>query len=478
MPEEGQNIFRAVIEAVDHATGPIKGIIEAVKAAAGVEETAHKKGIKGAEEHGHAFEGLTAHVRLLRGHFGNLSASIGEFGEKFSELVPAFAGLGAAGSLVGLFEMTEHASEAYSELNKAAIAAGVTAQQFSTLSGAAALADVPVDQMSHALFRLNRDIGDVASGKNKDVAALFHQVGIIIRDANGHLKSAADLLPQLADAFSKTHDQALKSRAAMALFGRAGLDMLPLLDLGKQKLLEYQAEVAKVRFVPSGEGAEGLEEFHRAWLPVKDAVAGFTTEIGTKLAPVLTPVIQQITEWTVANRDWVSTDIANVVGQIASAVRAIDLKAVIEGTGHWVHIIGDAIGFLGGFQTAIGAVVLVLGSPFLGAIAKIIEGIEGISRVLRAVALIAWSNPIIAAAAAVGIAAYELWAHWDWVKAQFAALFDWFTHQNAWVQLLLTAIAPLIAVPMEIIQHWEPIKAFFGRTFRIISRRTRIRSNR
>ena len=130
--EAAGTVFRAIIQAVDQVTGPVRGIVEAVKALTGVQEKAgvaeakmHNKGVQEARAHGHAFHALSAHIRILRGHFGNLTASVGEFGSKFSELIPAFAGLGAAGSLVGLFEMTNHAAEAFSTLAATAKQAGV-----------------------------------------------------------------------------------------------------------------------------------------------------------------------------------------------------------------------------------------------------------------------------------------------------------------------------------------------------------------
>ncbi len=200
-------IFRALVEVVDKATAPLKGIgnvikamagieheahkegaegaaqhAHAVKALAGVEHEAHKHGIEGAHEHAHAFEALTTHVRLLRGHIGcpqwHSSAS---WASSISEFLPMLAGIGAAGSLVGLFEIAEHASETFSLLNKSAMEAGVTAQQFSELAMAAKMTDVPVETMSTGLFRLNRVIADSTAGKNKDAAALFHHLGISTR---------------------------------------------------------------------------------------------------------------------------------------------------------------------------------------------------------------------------------------------------------------------------------------------------------
>ncbi len=215
-------------------------------------------------------------------------------------------------------------------------------------------------------------------------------------------------MPQLADAFQHTTDPAMRARMAMALFGRAGKDLLPLLDQGREKLDEYAQASRDVDFVPKGEEAEQLEEFHKGWVTLTAAVSGFTMEIGTKLAPVLNPLIDMTKEWIVANRDWVATDIAGAVGELSTWLQSLNLHEIIEGTKEWFHSIHEVVEELGGWHLAIGAVVLLLGSPILGALAGVVEGIEALSGVLKGIAMLVWANPILAAIGLVLVAGYEL----------------------------------------------------------------------
>lgn len=449
--EGGHHAAHAAHEAATehkHAARAMHGTAEAAKHLAAGE---HKLGEEAANadrhvarvaSHAHAYEVLSGHLNVLRTRFGNLRVGVGEFGHSLSEFLPALGALGAAGSLVGLFELTEHTSEAYSELNKAASAAGMTAESFNALSGAAKLADVPVEQFSRGMFRLGRDIGDALAGKNKDAAALFRQLHISLRDANGQMRSAADLMPQLANAFAHTTSQAMRNRMAMALFGRAGLDMMPMLRLGREELTKLSEEFARASFVPDKEDGEKLEKYHRGLILFQTAVSGLMTEIGAKLAPVLQPIVDGMTDWIIANRDWIATEITDKVREFISAIEGLDfgqmVQSLFDGVKWTVRLI-DKFGGLEDVATALGiAIGIDLARRFISWTGEVYQAI-------KAVAVLGWSitaeliprlaslgkalfalvaaNPeillVVAAILLVGLAAYEVWRHWAWFKQKW-----------------------------------------------------------
>ena len=444
----------AAAEGAAHARREMHGAADAAHHASG---EMHKLGDEAARTgheiehaaHPHAYEVLGGHINLLRTHFGTLRVGAGEFGHSLTEFLPMLAALGSAGSLVGLFELTEKMSDAYAELAKTATAAGVTAEQFNALSYAAQQTDVPVDQLSRGMFRLNRDIAEAAAGKNKDAASLFHHLGISLRDANGHLRSAAELLPLLAEAFKHTADPAMRARMAMVLFGRAGLDMLPLLMQGREELEKLTAAGQRVSFVPDKEAGEKLEEYHRSLLTLTAAVQGFGMEISTKLAPVLQPVIETMTDWIVANRDWIATGIASHVQELANWIGHLDMKAIIESMTEWGHTILNVLGAMGGFKGALAALALALGSPLLEGLAAAIGMLGTLRNVLVGLGAVLWANPILAAVGIVAVAAYELWQHWDAVKA--GLLIVWEALKSAWHATADALVAALSAARLAIV---------------------------
>jgi len=380
---------------------------------------------------------LAGHVRILRGHFGNLSGSIGAVGGSISSLMPALAGLGAGASLAGVFSLTEHVSQSFAELNKSAIQAGMSASQFGSLSYAARMTDVNVQSMGTGLNRLNRAIGDVASGKNKDASALFRHLGIATRDANGHMVSAGDILPRLAEAFKNTTDPAMRARMAMALFGRGGVEMLPLLTQGAAGLEQFADASKGLRYAFSPQDRENLEAYHHSTINLSTAVTGFSNAIGAKLAPVLQPIIEAMTQWIATNRDWIAQGLAAKVEELAGWFKSLDIKAISEEFRSW----GSTILSLGGTVSQLHGGLLLIGSvlagPLIASVGMTISIFGNLTSILKGLAALAWANPILAAVGALGLAAYEIYEHWGAIKEFFINLWGGITaaFSQAWEKI-------------------------------------------
>ena len=210
--------------------------------------------------HPHVYDVLSGHVRILKTHFGNLNAGIGEVGHSLSDLLPMLGGLGAVVSLGGLAEMMEHVTEQESQLFNTAKAIGITTRQLLALNLAAEHADVPVQQMQEGMERLNAIMGEAKTGQSKNAASMFKHLGIALTDAHGHAVPLAKIMPKLMDAFKHTTGQQMRSTMAMTLFGRAGMELLPFLDEGADAWRHYDEKSRRGRLRSDQEGARGAGE--------------------------------------------------------------------------------------------------------------------------------------------------------------------------------------------------------------------------
>lgn len=147
------------------------------------------------------------------------------------------------------------------ELNKASQKYGVPVEKLAELKYAADLADVSFESLSSSLARFNRNIVDAGRGQGQALEA-FHVMGIEIRNSNGSLKSSSDLLGEVAAKFATYKDSAEKTALAMALFGRSGADLIPLLNLGKTGLEAAAEEARKFGLVLDKDATSKTEEFN------------------------------------------------------------------------------------------------------------------------------------------------------------------------------------------------------------------------
>ena len=396
---ETSPVFRALIVAVDKATPVLEHIGSKIKmtgeeaARAGnpwgpaaqkvslftrAANAAHGAAAK-LSAMGAPFTRAAGPVKSLAHHVGHLRHQLGEVGEKVTEIVPLLGTLGAAASIAGVFELTHKIAESFSVLNHQALTLGVTAGAIQTLGYVAKMTDTPIESMNTGLFRLNRGIADAAAGKNKDAAGLFHHLGIATRDASGHLISAADVMPRLQEAFRNTTDPAMRARMAMVLFGRGGKEMLPFLMASKEDMAAWSDQASRMVYPFTKEDGENLEAFKRGWVGLTAAGQGFLDEIGAKLAPVLTPVVDKIANWVASNRDWLSTNITDAVRSLADAVMKIDFGQVVKDTKAWLSAAGDLLDKVGGLKTVIIALAGFMAAPWLAAAASFLKTLAEIA---------------------------------------------------------------------------------------------------
>lgn len=327
--------------------------------------------------HPHIYDALSGHVRLLRGHFGTLSASIGEVSNNLTEFLPMLAGLGAAGSVAGLFEITNQASESFSQLSSYSKQAGVSIKTYAALSLAAKENDVPVENLRTSLFNLGKIMGGALAGSNKNAAMLFRHLGIALKDSHGKILTVTEALPKLAEAFKNTTNGPMQKLMAQTLFGgRSGAMLLPILMEGKKGLEEYFKAEQKIGYVPTKNAAKKLEDFHKSWIQLGEAVDGLKMKIGSSLGPVLKPIVDDFTKWVGDNRAWLGTKIADGVKGLATALKTMHIKEVIEDFGRFAKYTVHIAGALGPLPTVIGALTLALGSPLLHAIMRTVNDLK------------------------------------------------------------------------------------------------------
>lgn len=169
-----------------------------------------------------------------------------------------FAGALSVGALIAF---VKGAIDAADGINKLSQRTGIAAESLSQLQYAAKLADVSTDSLATGLKKLNVSIAQGIAG-DKEKVHWFKQLGITLTDASGRAKTADKVLLEMADAFAKSRDGAGKTAVAVGLLGKAGDEMIPLLNGGGQALRDLMKQADKLGLTISGEFAERAEEFN------------------------------------------------------------------------------------------------------------------------------------------------------------------------------------------------------------------------
>ena len=181
------------------------------------------------------------------------------------------------------------AIETQDQLGKTAQKVGISVTELSAFRHAAELAHVPMETLTAALGRFSANV--VRGSKELDV------LGIATRRQDGTLRSASEILRDVADRFARMPDGVAKTALAIDLFGRSGKELIPLLNAGSRGLEEMTAEARDLGRVISEETAKRAEHLRDNMTRLKGAIEGLAFEILQRAVPAAIRITDAIIRW-------------------------------------------------------------------------------------------------------------------------------------------------------------------------------------
>ena len=205
------------------------------------------------------------------------SAGIGEIRNQLAGLAGAYIGLQTVTAGVrALFD----AFDRMDRLDELSQVTGVSTEALSKLEFAAKFSGVEIETLRKGITKLSVDMTS-----NKSLLA---QLGISLTDAAGKARTADAVLLDLADVFKQLPDGIEKNALAAKLFGeRLGPNLIPVLNAGKQGLIDYGVEAEKLGAVITGPAAQAAGEFNDNLDKLKVAGMGIANVVARQLGPAL-----------------------------------------------------------------------------------------------------------------------------------------------------------------------------------------------
>jgi hypothetical protein len=384
----------------------------------------------------------------------NAALSVGRLGSSLFRIAAPLAALaGAAGFGGVVYEMQRYITTT-DELAKTSLKLGVGVEQLQMLRHAAKLSGVEISTVENSVVLLTKSmIAAQKGGKNNKQAELFARLGISLKDANGQMRSAADLMPELSNAFMKNTNATTRLQLATTLFGKSGAEMIKLLAGGPEQLQAMYAEMEKLGIITTAE-AKAAEQAADAQHRFSTAIAGVRNAVAAKLLPSVTRTLISMTEWTAANRAWISTKIDKFIEGFAEGLSKIPWGVIGAGLRKFGEYLKVAFDALGGWDVVIPAAAALM-------VGVLVPAIYGVVAAVGALTIALLTNPITLAIAAIATAAVLLVKYWEPIVAFFKNL--WrdtkaaFWSGVAWLRDFGNTFARGF-----IEDAWKPLAAWFG----------------
>ena len=301
---------------------------------------------------GRAIGGLKGTAGKVSGGLRGLAGAAGGLGGALGALVPLASG-------AGLITLAKNSMDNAAKMFDLSQKTGVSVEALSRFSKAAKVSGTDVEGVTKAMVKLSKGLVDAKNDKGQAGEAL-KSMGISAVDASGKLKDTEQIMLKIADRFKAMPNGAEKTALALQLFGKAGADLIPMLNMGGDAIGKFGAMSAQY--------AKDAKKGEAAMVTLQGKVG----MLGGKLAVVLLPSIIAITEALVKLLDGFNALPGPLQGIIVAAgLLAISFVALAPAISA-IAAIGPAIAGLkigatiAGWAGAIGPAITAISAAFTG----------------------------------------------------------------------------------------------------------------
>ncbi len=206
------------------------------------------------------------------------------FGQMAAGFAAAFAGNAILGGI-------NHFAEQLDTLDDLSAQTGVATDSLQVYGYAAQKSGASVEEFNGSLSLLQKNLGKTGEATGAQVDALK-----ALKIDTSTPRELADVLPEIFDGFAKLPNASKKAEVATALFGRAGVRLIPTLERGTAGMAELRAEleesggiVSSDTIAKAGEYRDNLARLDRSVFALKGTLAG-------ALFPQLSKVVETMSK--------------------------------------------------------------------------------------------------------------------------------------------------------------------------------------
>jgi lambda family phage tail tape measure protein len=296
-------------------------------------------------------------------------------------LVTGIKGLAAAAVTGGVLALAKSAIDLADDMRDLSQRTGVSVQTLGQFKVAAELSGSSIEGVAKGLNFLNKNMVAAATG-GKDAAAAFQTIGVSTKDAQGNLRTADKVFLDVADRFATLRDGPEKAAIAMRIFGKAGADLIPILNLGSEEIQRFGLNITQGF-------ADKADAFNDQLGLAGAQVTNLSIQIGSALLPVINGLLAGLSGAVTQIGKWIEglqtaykenaafkTSIDVLIGALTALATVQVFSTFIAGAKAAIAITGTLIKALKGLTAAnllAGAAGFLKSKP--GLIAALVAGL-------------------------------------------------------------------------------------------------------
>lgn len=339
-----------------------------------------------------------ANLGTVSQKFNNQLSIVSQNGAAFASKLK-YLGIAAAGAATSIFLLADRTSDAAEELLNLSQKTGVSVEELQRLNYVAEQSNVGTDALAMSFRFLNRSIADAASSMDGEASSAFAGLGINVKDANGNLRSTEDIFYQLSDAFEQGEDGPNKVATAVKLLGRAGSELIPVLNQGSKALKTQGDRFERFGNLMSKDRLKAIADFNDRVNDIRVAFAGLGSIIAEAVIPVLQPLTERFSNWVASNKELIKLNVSQFISKTADAFAKLWPRVVSV----WQTFTG-LLDKVGGFSTVLKTIGAFIAGDLIASFLRLGASLITLGRIFIATPF----GLVLASIAAIGYGLYEL----------------------------------------------------------------------
>lgn len=291
---------------------------------------------------------LISAVDQTKTAFDSIKRGLGGLTDTAKSVNGVLANLGVGVSLAGIGAMIKSSIDSADALDEMAQRTGIAVESLSLLVPTAELSAVSTEKFEAGLKKLATGMLEAATGSEAS-AQNFEALGVAVQNQDGTLRDSEQVLLDLADRFKAMPDGAEKAALAVDIFGKAGAEMIPFLNQGRDGIGALKQEAAELGLQLSADTAAQAGNFNDALDKLKLA----TQSIGNQIIASLLPALN---------------DMAG--GMVESAKQGGTLRTILDGVVLVLKTLALGV-------ATVGKAFVALGEAIGGGVAAAVEALKG-----------------------------------------------------------------------------------------------------
>lgn len=220
-------------------------------------------------------------------------------GSAFSSIAKGAAAVGTAvvagAAAVGTaaFKMASDTAAAADNVDKMSQKIGISREAYQEWDYVMSQNGMSVDKLQTGIKTLTSQM-DAAKSGTASATEAFERLGVSVTNSDGSLRSQEEVFEETIKALQSMDNETERARLATELFGKAGVEMAPLLNQTAESTEELKNKAHELGMVMSDETIDAGVLFTDTMDTIKRSLAGMMNSLGGTVLPIVQSVLDLI----------------------------------------------------------------------------------------------------------------------------------------------------------------------------------------